>query len=402
MRNISSLKNDFLGICIPFAYYFCILPDIVEFKKIFYKAAYKFYTVIIYLMAIACQAGQFVKLYQLFHEENKLWDEIIRNYTTTSVHCFALMKCVFLRGKVSGEIFKKVLKYEEDVYESDNQDLKSVYQSALASVTKTRFYLAGIIGVVGFYIIALALGEPYYIQKGNETVTVRRLLLSAWTPWEDSILLSFLATSLMGAYLSMFFIVSDMICYSLIFFGICQTEVLHLYISHFSRYSTETQETDGHAKWISRRLHQRKCIIIHQEIISYVKDLNDVMKNIMILDFVPSSIQLAGMIYQMMTYPNIVQGILVSQFVITLIGRNFIYCNAANVLAVRSKMIAYAWYETDWTEMPPDVKKNILICITRSQRPLYIGIGNFQNISLETFLVIMKGTYSYVMLLTTI
>nr|QXE93246.1 odorant receptor 20 [Eucryptorrhynchus brandti] len=331
-----------------------------------------------------------------------IWDEIIRNYTITSFHFFALIKCFFLRGKIVDKIFKKIIKYEKEVYKSDNQDLKSLYNSGLVSVRNTRTYhLGGIVLVIIFYIISSALEDSYYVQKGNETVIVPRLPLSSWTPWDDSSMLSFAGTSLTGTYLCVFFVTADMTSYSLVLFGICQIKILRHYISHFARYSKEIQRATGHSKWHSCRLHQRKCLIIHQEIVSYVTDLNSVLKSVMLLDFVPSSVQLAGVIYQMMLNFNIIQGILVGQFVCTLIARIFVFCNSANELCVHSLTIADAWYEIDWTDLPPDVKRNILISIAKSQRPLCIGIGNFQDISLETFLVILKGAYSYMMLLTT-
>ncbi|XP_050303357.1 odorant receptor 13a-like [Anthonomus grandis grandis] len=360
------------------------------------------YTGIIYLLAILCFLSEVFKLYQLLAAENMIVEEVIRNYTITSIHFAALVKCLFVRGQVSGEFFKKILRYEEQIYASQNDQVISIYEKVLlANQNLKSYYLAGIVLTVIFYITAPALRDPYYVEYGNTTVIIPQLPLSSWTPFDNSYWIAFVWTSCVGAYLSIFFVTTDLTCYSFILFAICQTKILHHYISNFFWYAKNVRAKLMCSEVESYRVMQKECIIIHQEIINYVKRLNDSIKYIMILDFLPSSIQLAGLTFQIITNLNVIQCILLGQFISTLVARVYIYCNTAHDLFLESQRISYAWYEIDWTVLPSDVRINMMFSIMRAQKPLRITIGDFQKISLETFLVILKGTYSYMMLLLT-
>ncbi|CAG9772158.1 unnamed protein product [Ceutorhynchus assimilis] len=189
---------------------------------------------------------------------------------------------------------------------------------------------------------------------------------------------------------------------SYIMFAICQINILDYFISNFYKYSNIIKQEQNCTEDESYRILQRELIIMHQEVISYVKDLNGALKYIMLMDLVPSSVQLAGILFQMMTNLSVIQCILLGHFILTLIARIFIYCNSANTLVVKSEAIATSWYNMDWTKLPTDMRRNVALCILRAQRPLYISIGDMGKISLNTFLAILKGTYSYMMLLTTI
>nr|QXE93247.1 odorant receptor 21 [Eucryptorrhynchus brandti] len=404
MGVLNSIQNNFFGVCMPLAYYFCMLPsDILEDRSKRFRLFYDVYAGAIYMMALFCHLGELIKLYQILADENFIFDELIRNYIITLYHVNALIKCIFLRGKVGSRIYRTIIEYENKIYQSQNESVISIYKLTLSSIRNTkRYYLAGMVLVVVFYIAAPAFRDPYYIQKGNETIIVPQVPLSSWTLVDDNYWYAFVWTSAAGTYLTIFFVTTDLICYSFIAFGSCQLDILQYYINNFHEYSQEIMDQTGCTKTESFRMLQREYLMMHQDIISYVKALNGSLKKIMMLDFLPSSIQLAGIIFQMMTNLSIIQCTLLGHFTCTLIARMFIYCNSADNLAVQSQNIATAWYQIDWTELPYDVRRNIILCIARSQKPLTITIGDFQAISLGTFLVILKGTYSYMMLLTTV
>lgn len=82
----------------PLAYYFGMLPDILEIQSKTFRIAYKVYVALVYLLATFCHLSQLIKLYQILTDENFIFDELIRNYIITSYHFTALIKCLFLRG----------------------------------------------------------------------------------------------------------------------------------------------------------------------------------------------------------------------------------------------------------------------------------------------------------------
>ncbi|CAG9762841.1 unnamed protein product [Ceutorhynchus assimilis] len=381
------------------AHYFAMLPDILGNKGLFYSI----YTVVIYLLALFCNLSELIKLYQIITADIFIFDELIRNFVITGLHFTSLLKCLFLRSKLGGRIFKKIINYEKQVYESGNKQIVAIYEQVLSSMRRTRnYYAVGILVVVVFYIAAPSFRDPYYIQKGNRTIVVQQMPLSSWTPLEENYWFSYIWTSSAGAYLTIFFVTTDLTCYSFIMFGVCQINILNHFISNFYQYSKDIEINQECTQEESFRILQRELIMMHQEAITYIKELNSALKNIMFLDFVPSSIQLAGIIFQLMTNLNIIQCILLGEFILTLIARIFIYCNNAHMLSVQSQKVASTWYNIPWNELPEDVRRDMVFCIMRAQKPLCITIGALGPISLTTFLAILKGTYSYMMLLMTI
>ncbi|CAG9765788.1 unnamed protein product [Ceutorhynchus assimilis] len=133
---------------------------------------------------------------------------------------------------------------------------------------------------------------------------------------------------------------------------------------------------------------QKENIQWHRDIASYVLQLNDSFKNILLLDFEPNSIQTATIVFLIVKNLSLAQVLLLSQFVVFHLSRVYIYCYSSNILTQRGLEIGNFWFNLNWTEYPEDVRKNIVMCIIRSQKPLHISIGKFYDISLETFLTV--------------
>nr|WJJ63322.1 odorant receptor 22 [Pachyrhinus yasumatsui] len=405
MAVLNTIKNNFFGICIPLGYYFGLLPNIFTKRSKSFRTFYKLYIGFMISLGIFCHWTELYKLYQIITNDNFIFDEAIRNYIITAYHFTTMIKCYFLKGKLSRKIFAKILQYEQKINASENAEIILVYNKSVAAVRKTTaLYFMGIILVVITYIPAPLYRDPYIIIRGNETIEIKQMPLSSWTPFDESVNYwpAFVWTSFAGTYLSVFFVTTDLTCFSFVMFGICQIMILKHFIVNFHRYTHIMQKEHRLEKNESIKMLQRECIKMHQGIILYGSELNTRFKNIMFLDFVPSSLQIAGMIFQIMTNLSIIQCVLLAQMTCTLIARMFIYCKCAHDLAEQSTSIALAWYEIDWSEFPSDVRKNIIMCIQRSQHPIKLTIGNFQDVTLSTFLMILKGTYTYIMVLQTV
>uniref|UniRef100_M3TZ13 Odorant receptor 33 n=1 Tax=Ips typographus TaxID=55986 RepID=M3TZ13_IPSTY len=122
----------------------------------------------------------------------------------------------------------------------------------------------------------------------------------------------------------------------------------------------------------------------------------------MLIDIVPGSIQIACSLFQMVKNLNLVQCIILCEFTLTLIFRIFMFTSTIHNMADLSQKIGSAWYNMDWIELPRDVRNNLMFCIMRSQRPLWITLGDIDTISMGSFLAVLKGAYSYLMVLLTV
>ncbi|XP_055686636.1 odorant receptor 4-like [Lutzomyia longipalpis] len=73
----------------------------------------------------------------------------------------------------------------------------------------------------------------------------------------------------------------------------------------------------------------------------------------------------------------------------------FILCFFGQLLQNSSEAIAEALYMTKWYEMPIESQKNLLLLLTRFQRPAKIEAFGFGVISIYTFAQIIKAAASY-------
>ncbi|XP_019773011.2 odorant receptor 30a [Dendroctonus ponderosae] len=396
------MGNDFFGVCIPLAKAFCIMPDLAPSTS--RKSLLdKIYAFLIYFLVLFCHITELFKLYQIVTAEYFILDEFIRNYTVTSFHFTTIFKIVFIKGEISKRAFREIMEFEDAIYKSLNDDIHQLYKACIIPVQNSRkYYLAGFVLVVAFYLAAPLFRDPIQIQKDNESIRIRQVPLSSWSPVEEHYWYAFVWTGLTGSYLTIFFVTTDLICFSFIAFGTCRIEILRHYIRNFNQYCRNIMLTHGYSREDSARILQKKIIIYHQDIISYVKMINGSLKNLMLLDFLPGSLQLAGLIFQLMKNLNYIQCILLGEFICSLIARVFIYAHNAHNLSQISQQLADDWFEIDWNDLPKGVKTNLHICIMRSQKSLCITVGDLDVITMKTFLVILKGTYSYLTLLMTI
>lgn len=72
-----------------------------------------------------------------------------------------------------------------------------------------------------------------------------------------------------------------------------------------------------------------------------------------------------------------------------LMARVLVYCYLASQLSAQSQQIGTAWFQLDWKEIPIELRKNIFFCIMRTQKPLVITLGDFGNITLMSFLMVI-------------
>uniref|UniRef100_M3V898 Odorant receptor n=1 Tax=Ips typographus TaxID=55986 RepID=M3V898_IPSTY len=394
------IHNDFLGICIQLGYYFCIIPEKAVTTDKIESRNYFFYTCIVRTLILYCHICQWVKMYQIITADIFIFDELVRNCAITSIHFQSFVKTSIFRQNY--QLFENVIDFENVLYKNNDQKVLLIYRDTLQAIKNSRLvYVFGILIVIVFYIAAPLFRGPYYVEMGNETVTIIQLPLSAWSP-TNNYFSNFAVTGAMGAYLAMVFVQTDLLYYCFLYFSICQLNILEHYIVHFHHYSNELVNDHKCSHVMALSLTQKIYIKYHQNIIKNVKQLNDALKNSLLIDLVPSSIQFANQFYIIATNLNIMQCVCIGFFTIMLMSRVMAYCYLANQISVQSQKIGSAWFQMDWSDFPNEMKKMISFCIMRAQKPLVITLGNFGNITLMTFVGILQASYSYVMLFITL
>ncbi|XP_076260256.1 odorant receptor 67c-like [Rhynchophorus ferrugineus] len=395
--------NDFFARCIPLCYVMGAIPKEATDPNLKARIGYRVYSVILLGSALFFNSATFYKLFEMIIRRDYV-EKIITNYMLASLHLAGIIKSLMTKSKKGGWLLSRMIEFEKKVYKSNDKQILTLYRRNIQAFRSlSGWYFVGIVIVVACYASSSIFRPKEFMIHGNETIEVKQVPMMIISPFDqhDQHMAAFFWSTCTGGFLAIYFVTGDLMCFGFTIFAFCQIDILKYFIENFSKKSQEIQNyhrcEPGHAF----RIVQRECIIMHQDIIRYVEELNASMKYLMLVDFLPGSIQIASLLYQLMNNLNAIQIVLLGIFIITLIIRLHIYCNNANKITLESEMIGDIWYQSDWTEMPLDVQRNMMICIARTQKPLTITVADFQNASLATFVAIMKATYTYMMFLTT-
>ncbi|KAL6436729.1 hypothetical protein ACFW04_004867 [Cataglyphis niger] len=72
----------------------------------------------------------------------------------------------------------------------------------------------------------------------------------------------------------------------------------------------------------------------------------------------------------------------------------YLYCWFGNEVTLKSIEVGNAIYEMDWSILPVDLMKTLLLIIIRSKKPIKITSGYIVTLSNESFMKIMRISYS--------
>ncbi|XP_068915595.1 odorant receptor 46a-like isoform X1 [Tenebrio molitor] len=139
-----------------------------------------------------------------------------------------------------------------------------------------------------------------------------------------------------------------------------------------------------------------ECVQHHKKILSFAQSSNKVFNEMVLGQFFTTSASLAlGMFEFTLVQPLSSEGIWVTMYLSSMTVQIFLYCWFGNLVEDRSSQIPYSAFESDWTGIPIEAKKNLLIFIMRSQKPIKMSAINLFSLSLSTFTTILRTSWSY-------
>ncbi|XP_060535435.1 odorant receptor 45b-like [Cylas formicarius] len=142
----------------------------------------------------------------------------------------------------------------------------------------------------------------------------------------------------------------------------------------------------------------RSLIRKHLRTIEFVKELNDSIKYLILMEYLLNSLNVAAVSIQFITYDRKMLASPIFYFSFLFV-QTFVLGWSANELQVQSSALAEALYNSPWYEQNKKVKKALLTMLIRCQRPLTLTIGPFDAMTTQSALMIMKASYSYVTLM---
>ncbi|XP_076679313.1 odorant receptor Or1 [Andrena cerasifolii] len=139
----------------------------------------------------------------------------------------------------------------------------------------------------------------------------------------------------------------------------------------------------------------------HLEVYKFAHTINTVFQYMIFLQFSISSTVLCLTIYKTSTTDSFDADIVWNfSYLCCMLMQVYLYCWFGNEVTLKSTKASDAIYEMDWTVLPVDVMKDLLIIMTRTKRTLQMSSGHVVTLSTGSFMTIMKITYSSYNILT--
>ncbi|XP_063532656.1 odorant receptor 4-like [Cydia strobilella] len=296
------------------------------------------------------------------------------------------------------ENWSQVIDYitEADKFERDNQDeAKGNIINSYTRYCRRVTYLYWVLVFTTFFTtVTSSLVKYYSLEKGfyNGTEPFPHIL-SSWMPFDKDnspgcwitvmwhTWLCAYGAAIMGAYDTSVMVV-------MVYFG-GKLELLRIRCREM--LGTEGKGiSNENAEKVVRQLHG-----IHVLLLKHSRLFNSVLSPVMFCYVVICSVMICASAYQLTSTTNTAQKLLMAEYLIFGIAQLFMFCWHSNCVMYKSQDVMMGLYESDWWAANLQQRKNVLILQGQMRIVHIYTAGPFTNLTLPTFIAILKGAYSY-------
>ncbi|KAJ3645578.1 hypothetical protein Zmor_007880 [Zophobas morio] len=224
----------------------------------------------------------------------------------------------------------------------------------------------------------------------------KRLPFLAWYPFDVKVTplfeITYVYQLVCTGYLTMISVnVDALICVFNVYIG-CQFDMLCDNLRNFVSLDNETALDIG-KKFVT-------CVRHHKKILKFVEGCSQFFNWILFWHLIISGVSIGITMFQLtLMVPLSTEFFSLLSYGCSIILQIFMYCYFGNEVQVKSDLVAYAPFESQWTDLPENIKMNIIIFVGNVLRPVKISAFNIFILSLETFMKILKTAWSYFALL---
>nr|AST36394.1 putative odorant receptor OR29 [Cydia nigricana] len=141
---------------------------------------------------------------------------------------------------------------------------------------------------------------------------------------------------------------------------------------------------------VVRQLHQ-----IHVQLLKHSRLFNSVLSPVMFCYVVMCSLMICASAFQLTAATNTTQKLLMAEYLIFGIAQLFMFCWHSNDVIYKSQDVMMGPYESDWWAANLQQRNNVLILQGQMRIVHIYTAGPFTDLTLSTFVAILKGAYSY-------
>nr|WPO56461.1 odorant receptor [Leucinodes orbonalis] len=158
--------------------------------------------------------------------------------------------------------------------------------------------------------------------------------------------------------------------------------------------TSDNPVNDDEANIRTRELH-----LVHVLLLKYSRLFNSMLSPVMFLYIILCSLMLCASAYQLTLPVNAAQKLLMAEYLVFGVAQIFVFCWHSNDVLDKYEKMMLGPYESTWWESSLQQRKNILLLAGQFRIIKVFTAGPFTNLTLATFITILKGSYSYYTLL---
>ncbi|THK33042.1 odorant receptor 82a isoform X1 [Diachasma alloeum] len=142
----------------------------------------------------------------------------------------------------------------------------------------------------------------------------------------------------------------------------------------------------------------------HGRVIRFTVDIERVLRDVCLVEVFASTIIICLLEYYCLTTWNESETIGIITYFLLLVSLSFnifIFCYIGEVLKEQCYEAGYSAYLIDWHRLPPPAASGLILIIANAQVPRKLTAGGMLELSLSSFLTVMKTSLVYLNLLRT-
>ncbi|XP_055614981.1 odorant receptor 56a [Toxorhynchites rutilus septentrionalis] len=137
-----------------------------------------------------------------------------------------------------------------------------------------------------------------------------------------------------------------------------------------------------------------ECIQQQRKVYGYTIELEDLIKGAVFMDFVVFSVLLCALLFEASVTDSMVQIFIDISYILTMTAILFLYYWHANEMQHQANLLSKSTFMSDWYNYPRVVNRHLITLICYCNRPLTMK-AFFLPMSLDTFIAILRASYSY-------
>ncbi|CAK1603979.1 unnamed protein product [Parnassius mnemosyne] len=372
--------------------YFKILKPMTLNKPYLHKV----YRTVVWILVITYNLQHLFRVIQVRHSTEEMVNTLFILLTTLNTlgkqvaFNFRTGRVDRILATINGFVFAPRNKHHEDVLKSNAASMQRLLKLYLCAI-----FICGGLWTI-FPIVNRVLGEDVqftcYFPFNTSNSPVFELTLAYM-----SILITF------QAYGNV-----TMDCTIVAFYAQAKTQlqILRFNLEHLADLDGKKKNGDFFElgtykdvanKGFNRLMHRRfvSCVKHHQQIVWFAKEVESIFGEAMVIQCFVMTWVICMTVYKIVGLSIFsVEFFSMGMYLGCMLAQLFIYCYYGTQLKVESNFLNQSIYSSEWTSLSPAMRRQLLLLMTRCSRPISPCIAYIIPMSTETYITIIKSSYT--------